>query len=433
SYRGGYLANERRHIEERLFGGDLLGVVTTNALELGIDVGSLEAAILTTFPGTISSFRQQAGRAGRTQDGSLVTLVAGEDALDQYYMTHPSQLFERSPEAVVINPDNPTVAEAHAGCAAYELPLKLEDRLILGDAMEEAANRLVQSDALRLRDGALYWAQRRDPAPQIDLRSSGGRRFEVIDRTAQGRLLGVLDEERAYRDGHEGAVYLHQGETYVSRRLDLARGEITVTREEVSYYTQPRVDTDLEVLESEAATDLGPTRLHLGTVRVHNQVIAFQKKALGSREVLDLEYLDLPPTTYVTRAVWLGTPDRIVDAAGVDAAELPGALHAAEHAGIAVLPLRAVCDRWDIGGLSTPWHPVSAGPTIFIYEAYPGGAGISEVAFAAGAEHWESTREAIATCPCAGGCPSCIQSPKCGNFNEPLEKAAAVRLLDALL
>jgi DEAD/DEAH box helicase domain-containing protein len=433
SYRGGYLARDRRQIEERLFGGDLLGVVTTNALELGIDVGSLEAAILTTFPGTISSFRQQAGRAGRTQDASLVTLVAGEDALDQYFMAHPAELFERPPEAVVINPDNPTVSEAHAACAAFEIPLRLEDRGILGEPIEEAANRLVQGGALRLRDDALYWAQRRHPAPQIDLRSSGGRRFEVVDRTGHPRLLGVLDEERAYRDGHEGAVYLHQGETYVCKHLDLRRAEVTVVRQDVAYYTQPQVDTDLEVLDREAATDLGAARLHLGTVRVHTEVVAYQRKALGSGEMLDLTYLDLPAVTYETRAIWVGIPDQTVRRAQIDPVELPGALHAAEHAGIAVLPLRAVCDRWDIGGLSTPWHPVSGGPTIFVYEAYAGGAGISEVAFAAGTDHWEATREAIRTCPCTSGCPSCIQSPKCGNFNEPLEKWASVRLLEALL
>ena len=433
SYRGGYLPRERREIESRLFGGDLVGVVTTNALELGIDVGSLEAAILTTFPGTISSFRQQAGRAGRSQASSLVVLVAGEDALDQYFMTHPDQLFERSPEAVVINPDNPAVAEAHAGCAAFELPLRLADRDVLGEAIEEAANRLVQADLLRLRDDALYWAHRRHPAPQIDLRSSSGRRFDVVDRTGGSRLLGVLDESRAYRDGHEGAIYLHQGETYVSERLDLRRGEITVVRRDVAYYTQPKVETDLEVLERHARAEMGGVTLHLGMVRVHNQVVAYQKKALGSRETLDMIYLDLPSVTYETAAIWMDVTDSVIRGAEIDPVDLPGTLHAAEHVGIAVLPLRAVCDRWDIGGLSTPFHPETGGSTIFIYEAYAGGAGISEVAFASGEAHWQATLEAIRTCPCTSGCPSCVQSPKCGNFNEPLDKWGAARLLETIL
>jgi DEAD/DEAH box helicase domain-containing protein len=433
SYRGGYLPQQRRRIESQLFSGELTGIVTTNALELGVDVGSLEAAILTTFPGTISSFRQQAGRAGRRKDTSLVVLVAGEDALDQYFMTHPDELFTRPSEAVVINPSNPAVAEAHAACAAYELPLRLEDREVLGEAIEEAANRLVQADLLRLRDDALYWADRRAPAPQIDLRSSTGRRFDVIDRTGPPELLGVLDEARAYRDGHEGAVYLHQGDTYVVTRLDISRGEVWVRRQDVSYYTQPKVDTDLEVLERRSVADLGPCRLHLGSVRVHTQVVAYQKRALGSRELLDTVYLDLPSVTYETDAIWLSIPDAPIRRADVAPHELPGTLHAAEHAAIAVLPLRAVCDRWDMGGLSTPWHPVSGGPTIFIYEAYAGGAGISEVAFGAGASHWQATLEAVRTCPCTHGCPSCVQSPKCGNLNEPLDKAGAIRLLETIL
>lgn len=433
AYRGGYLARERRRIERDLFAGGLLGVVTTNALELGIDVGSLEAAILTTFPGTIASFRQQAGRAGRTREASLVTLVAGEDALDQYYMVHPDQLFSRAPEAVVVNPANPAVAEAHAGCAAYELPLKIEDREILGEAIEEAGNRLVQSGLLRLRDGSLYWASRRRPAPQIDLRSSGGRRFDVVDRSAAPELLGVLDEARAYRDGHEGAVYLHQGDTYVCEHLDLVRAEVTVLRREVPYFTQPKVETDLEVLARAGARDLGRARLHLGTVRVHTQVVAYQKRALGTRQVLDTVYLDLPPVSYETTAIWLGIPEALVRAAAVDPVDLPGTLHAAEHAGIALLPLRAVCDRWDLGGLSTAWHPATGGPTIFIHEAHAGGAGIAEIAFATADDHWSGTLEAVRTCPCAHGCPSCVQSPKCGNFNEPLDKEGAIALLTTML
>lgn len=433
AYRGGYLPRERRQIEQRLFAGNLTGIVTTNALELGVDVGSLQAAILTTFPGTISSFRQQSGRAGRTEAASLVTLVGGEDALDQYFMAHPDELFSRPPEAVMINPDNPTIAQAHAGCAAYELPLQIDDRDTLGPAIEEAANQLVQSDHLIQRGGALYWAHRRRPAPQIDLRSSGGRRFEVIDRTSKPELLGVLDEARAYRDGHVGAVYLHQGHTYVVRHLDVAGGEVSVVRENVNYYTQPKVDKDLEVLDRTAAESMGRVRLHLGQLRVHSQVIAYQKKALGSREVLDTISLDLPSTTYETNGIWLGIPDQVLAAAELGPVEAPGGLHAAEHAGIAMLPLRAVCDRWDIGGLSTPLHPDAGGPAIFIYEAYAGGAGISEIAFAAGAEHWRATVAAIRACPCLTGCPSCIQSPKCGNYNEPLDKAGAVRLLEVIL
>jgi DEAD/DEAH box helicase domain-containing protein len=429
-YRAGYTPAQRRLVEDRLFSGELLGVVGTNALELGIDVGALDAAVVTTFPGTISAFRQQAGRAGRSQKSSLVTLVGGEDALDQYFMTHPSELFTRKPEAVVINPDNPVVAEAHAACAAHELPLALDDREVLGEAMEEAANRLVQQNHLRLKEGRLYWSRRQRPASQIDIRSSGGPTYHIIN---DGELLGTLDEARAFRDAHQGAIYLHQGDTYRVERLDYPTRQVWVTRADVDYYTQTRQEKLLEVLELEAAGHMGQAGHHLGWVRVESQVVAYQKRRLGTRELLDTIYLDLPSTVFETQAVWLALPDALLAAAGIAAIDLLGALHAAEHAGIALLPLMAVCDRWDIGGLSTNWHPATGMSTIFIYEAYPGGAGISPVAYQAGQDHWKATLEAVDNCPCQSGCPSCVQSPKCGNFNEPLSKAGAVRLLDHLL
>jgi DEAD/DEAH box helicase domain-containing protein len=427
-YRAGYTPGQRREIEARLFSGELVGVIATNALELGIDVGSLDAAVITTFPGTISNFRQQAGRAGRARQSSLVTLVGGEDALDQYFMTHPTELFSRSPEAVVVNPSNPMVAEAHAGCAAYELPLRLEDRDVLGEAIEEAANRLVQQGHLKPKEGRLYWARRAQPAPQIDLRSGGGNPHVVL---ADGTLLGTLDQERAYRDAHPGAVYLHQGETYVVEHLDHSRREIHVREAEVDYYTQTRQEKYLEVIEETQAGRLGESDHHLGWLRVETQVVAYQKRRLGTRELIDTILLDLPSTVFETQGVWLGLPETVVSRVSPD--QLMGALHAAEHAGIALLPLMAVCDRWDIGGLSTNWHPATGRSTIFIYEAYPGGAGISPVVFDKGVQHWRATVEAVRSCPCEAGCPSCVQSPKCGNFNEPLSKGGAIRLIEAFL
>jgi DEAD/DEAH box helicase domain-containing protein len=429
-YRGGYLPEQRRRIEARLFSGQLAGIVATNALELGIDVGGLDAALLTSFPGTISAFRQQAGRAGRGRDESLVALVAGEDALDQYFMTHPDELFTRPPEAAVINPGNPLVAEAHAACAANELPLTIDDRDILGTAMEEAANRLVQAGHLKLKDGRLYWARRRRPAPQVNIRTSGGSAFVIVGPEG---AIGTIDEERAFRDGHEGAVYLHEGETFVVDHMDAQRREIRVTPRMVDYYTQPKTEKMLEVIESEAKDRIGPIGHHYGIVRVESHVTGYQKRKLGSREVMDTVYLDLPPTVFQTEGIWFTIPDQVLIDAEIDPMTAPGALHAAEHAGIAMMPLMAICDRWDIGGLSTPWHPQVGGPTIFIYEAYPGGAGISPVAFRAGRGHLEATLEAVRSCPCLAGCPSCVQSPKCGNGNDPLDKASAVRLLDTVL
>jgi DEAD/DEAH box helicase domain-containing protein len=431
-YRAGYTPAQRRRVEKRLFGGDLLGVVATSALELGIDVGGLDAAIVTTFPGTLAAFRQQLGRAGRSAAESLAVLIAGEDALDQYLMSHPSELFSRPSEAVVINPDNPLVAEAHAACAAHELPLSLSDRAVLGEAVEEAANRLVQQGHLRLKEGRLYWGRRHRPAPSIDIRGSGGPIYTVV---ADNRVLGTLEQSRVFRDAHEGAVYLHQGDSYLVEALDSSSHQVRARRADVGYYTQTREEINLEVTDLEATARLGEASLHLGTVEVETRVIGFQRRRLGNREVIDTTYLDLPPARLLTEAVWLTVPPPVVAelAAVRPAVDLLGSLHAAEHAAIALLPLMAVCDRWDIGGLSTNWHPATGTATIFIYEAYPGGAGISPIAFAAGLRHWRATTEAIAACPCRNGCPSCVQSPKCGNLNEPLSKRGAERLIRLLL
>ena len=429
-YRAGYLAAQRREIEARLFSGRLAGVIATNALELGIDVGGLDAAVLTTFPGTISSFRQQSGRAGRRKETSIAALVAGEDALDQYFMTHPSELFTRPPESAVVNPSNPLIAEAHAACAAHELPLDLADREVLGGAMEEAANRLVQQGHLTLKNGKLYWSRRQRPAGMIDIRASGGPTYVVV---SAGEPVGTLDEERAFRDGHEGAVYLHQGDTYLVEKLDIDRHEVRVSPSQVDYYTQPKTEKDLEVVDLIARDRIGEVGHHHGVVRVETTIVAYQKRRLGSREVLDTIYLDLPSTLFETEGIWFTIPEHLLEAADLDERSIPGALHAAEHAGIGMMPLMAICDRWDIGGLSTNWHPHTGTATIFIYEAYPGGAGISPVAYQAGTDHLRATVEAIRSCPCLSGCPSCVQSPKCGNFNDPLDKYGAVALLDVIL
>ncbi|HEX2368974.1 MAG TPA: DEAD/DEAH box helicase [Acidimicrobiia bacterium] len=431
-YRAGYLPADRRAVEQRLFSGELLGVTATNALELGIDVGSLDAAIVTTFPGTIAAFWQQAGRAGRMRQKSLAVLVGGEDALDQWFMANPDDLFARSHEAAVVNPSNPMITEAHTGCAAYELPLSLEDRDILGEQTEEAANRLVQAGHLRLREGKLVWSRRQSPAPMVDIRSSGGPAYTIWD-AGTGRPLGTIEEGRAFRDAHPGAVYLHQGETYLVEELDLTQKQVVVRQATVDYYTQPGEEKMLEIIELEANAWSGGLPHRLGRVRVESHIVGYQRKLIGSGEILDRIPLDLPPAVFETQAVWWVVPGEILDRAGVTPAEAPGTLHAAEHAAIAMLPLFAICDRWDVGGLSTTWHPATGTPVIFIYEAYPGGAGVSPIAFAAGARHLGATMEAIEVCPCLAGCPSCIQSPKCGNYNEPLDKRGAVAFLRTAL
>ena len=424
-YRAGYLPRQRREIEERLFNGDLLGVIATNALELGIDVGSLDASIIASFPGTVSSFRQQSGRAGRSTKTSLSVLVAGADALDQYFMEHPHELFDRVSEAAVVNPHNPFVLEAHVGCAAHELPVDLDDRTYFGGGLEEAVSRLTAAGHTRMREGKIVWSRRDAPAPRVPIRSSGGMPYVILDE--EGESLGTLDQQRAFRDAHPEAIYLHQGDTYVVDELDLQLREARVSRRNVDYYTQPRQEQDLEILDVEATQMVGRLRLHLGRLRVESQVTGYERRRIGSREKLGSEYLDLPSVVYETMGFWYTIPPDLLE--GLDLEEMLGTLHAAEHAGIAMLPLFAICDRWDIGGLSTNMHYDTGRPTIFIYEGHAGGAGISPVAYDRGSQHLSATLDLLERCECRRGCPSCVVSPKCGNLNEPLSKKGAIGFL----
>jgi len=428
AYRAGYLPADRRRIEAGLAAGDLLGVVTTNALELGVDIGGLDASILTTYPGTIASFRQQTGRAGRRQRDSLGVLVAGEDALDQYFMRHPEQLFARPAEAAVVNPTNPHVLDRHLGCAAAEAPLVPEDRDFFGEEIEEAAARLVAAGRLRLRGGALHWAERGSPARQIDIRSTGDPIYTVV-LTETGEVLGTLEEGKAFTQAHAGAVYLHQGDTYTVEALDLLQHQVRVRSEEVAYYTQSKVEQWVGLLSRLERRPLGRFWVGSGMVEVERQVIAYQRRDVRSRTVLGLEPLDLPPRRFTTQGFWLEVPEALLEEAKIDYEQIPGALHAAEHASIGMLPLLAICDRSDVGGLSTPHHPDIGGPVWFVYDGFPGGAGIAPIGFAGADRLLRSTLEAIAACPCEVGCPSCVQSPKCGNYNEPLDKQAAADLL----
>lgn len=430
-YRGGYLAEERRAIEQDLFAGRIRGVAATNALELGVDIGGLDACILDGFPGTIASMWQQAGRAGRAQQASLAVLVAGEDALDQWLMTHPDEVFTRAPEPAVVNPANPFVLEPHIACAAYERPLEDADRDRWGPELDEAVRALVVGDQLAVRGERVVYCGPAFPASGIGLRSGSGTEFRIVD--PDGRLIGTVDEGRAYESVHPGAVYLHQGQHFRVQRLDLRDHAAWVEPADGAEWTQARTVTDLVIATEDDCVKIGRARLSIGNVEVSQQVVGFQRKAAGSGEVLGREELDLPPTRLATRAFWYTVHDAVLDDAGLAPRVVPGALHAAEHAGIGMLPLFTICDRWDVGGVSTAFHGQTGEATIFIYDGYIGGAGIAELGFASGHRHLSATREAIARCPCEAGCPSCVQSPKCGNWNEPLEKAAAVALIDAIL
>ena len=431
-YRAGYLAEDRRRIEKALFSGELLGVTATNALELGIDVGGLDAAVLATFPGTVASYRQQTGRAGRSTDESLAVLVAGQDALDQWFMNHPADLFSRPSDAAVVNPENPEVLAAHMTCAAYEMPMEPTEAVAtFGPTVEELAVDLVGAGRLRVHQGRLHWAGRRAPAPDIDIRTAGGPPFTIVDQ--DGQIMGTVDEGRVASQTHPGAVYLHQGDTYLIDELDWEERVVRARADEVDFYTQPEEDTNIAIRAVHGTGSLGRFGHRHGLVEVDESVVAFKRKRISDRSVLSYEPLDLPPRHYTTQAVWFVVDEETIRDARVTAADLPGVLHAAEHTAIAMLPLFAICDRWDIGGLSTAYHPEIGGPVWFIYDGYPGGSGIAPLAYASGARHLRATLQALRECPCAAGCPSCVQSPKCGNFNEPLDKDGAIRLLEEAL
>ncbi|MGZ5298569.1 MAG: DEAD/DEAH box helicase [Actinomycetota bacterium] len=434
SYRAGYLAKDRRKLERELANGELLAIASTNALELGIDIGSLDAAVLTGYPGTRASMWQQAGRAGRRDTDSLAILVAQDDPLDQYLVHHPEDLFDKPPEAAVIDPTNPYVLEPHLRCAARELPLRDDELGFFGDVPDvtRAVERMVERGELVRRRDTWNDRGRESPHRSVDIRAGAGHVYSIVIG-GTGELLGTADEHRAYATLHPGAVYLHQGDQYVVDELDLATRVAVVHEADPDYYTQSRDITDIEVIDADEHGRTGDVDAFFGTVRVTNQVVSYVMKLVSTNDIVDEIPLPLPPQHLETKAVWWTIPQAVVDRAAVSARELPGAVHAAEHAAIGLLPLVATCDRWDVGGVSTPLHPDTGLCTIFIYDGYPGGAGIVERGFRT-ADRWlAATLEAITQCPCSRGCPSCVQSPKCGNGNEPLDKQGAVALLAAIL
>jgi DEAD/DEAH box helicase domain-containing protein len=431
AYRAGYLREERRVLERALLDGSLRGLAATNALELGVDLAGLDAVLLAGYPGTLASLWQQAGRAGRAGRESLCVLVARDDPLDTYLVHHPAALFRRPVEATVLDPANPYVLGPQLACAAAELPLTPDDlELFGGEPAASAVATLVDQGALRKRPTGWYWTQR--GRPDVDLRGSGGAPVCVVE-SKTGRLLGTVDAGSAHFQVHPGAVYLHQGVSYVVDDLDLDDACALVHAEEPDFTTHPRDVTNLSVLSVRSYVDAGPVGLFLGEVEVTGQVVAYQRRRISTGEVMDTRPLDLPERCLRTVAVWWTiSPGALADA-GVPTADVPGALHAAEHAAIGLLPLVATCDRWDIGGLSTAAHPDTDAPTVFVYDGHPGGAGFAERAFGVAAEWLGATRSAIASCGCESGCPSCVQSPKCGNGNSPLAKDEAVRVLDLVL
>jgi DEAD/DEAH box helicase domain-containing protein len=426
-YRAGYTPAQRREIERRLLEGELLGVSATNALELGIDVGLLDCVISVGFPGTVASLRQQWGRAGRRGHG-LAVLVASEDALDQYFMREPRALLGRRVEAAILDHENPRVLDGHVRAAAFEAPLDDRDREVLGDAALERAAALPE---LRRTDAGYVWAGRDYPAAHVSLRSTGPESFTVVDATS-GAVLGIVEQERAFSTVHEGAIYLHLGESYRVRALDLVSRHAVVEPFRGDYYTQAKVETTTAIVEPYRNERRLGLDLSFGSVVVTDQVVGYQKKSIQTQESIELVALDLPETEFATEAVWFLPEPWMLE--GIEREpRLLGSLHAAEHSLIALLPLWAMCDRWDIGGLSTNIHFQTGRPTIFVYDGHSGGVGITERGFEV-FEGWAGdTAKLLHGCPCDHGCPSCVQSPKCGNLNEPLDKAGALRLLERML
>jgi DEAD/DEAH box helicase domain-containing protein len=432
-YRAGYLPEVRRQIEQELFSGQLLGVVATVALELGVDIGNLEATVLTGYPGSIASTWQQAGRSGRGGEASLSFLIGLDGPLDQYFMRHPEAFFSKSFENALVNPDNPYILRAHLLCAAWELPLSHEDEKYFGSLLAQERGELERQGMLRERRQRWYLSPAiAYPAPAINIRSTSAENYSLIDTTT-GSRLETIEASTAFFQIHAGAVYLHQGESYLVTALDLASHTAYAAPTNVHYYTQTKDITDLHIIKPIREKMCGEVKVCLGEVEVTTTVIGFKKKAQFTEEVIGEEPLDLPPQRFPTIALWFDLPLEAVARLDREQLDFAGGLHAAEHAAIGILPLFALCDRNDIGGVSTSFHPDTGQAQIFIYDGYPGGIGIAEKGFDLIEELWQATLKAISECPCQEGCPSCIQSPKCGNNNKPLDKKAAQILLAGLL
>jgi len=432
-YRAGYLAEDRRQIERELFDGRLLGVVATTALELGVDIGDLEATVLVGYPGSIASTWQQAGRSGRGVGEALSFLIALDNPLDQYFMHHADYFFGKNFENALINSENLNILKPHLLCAAWEQPLTDVDGALFGAAFDRALSELEAEGKVRRSGGRRYLSPRiSHPAQEINIRSTSGKNYAVIDASRGYELMETVESSVAFFQIHPGAIYLHQGDSYLVKEMDRENHVAIVMPTDVTYYTQTKEMTDIKILKTGQERQCEGVKVCLGEVDVTNAVVGFKKKMQFTEEVIGEELLDLPPLRFVTQALWFELPEAAIERVAEAGLDFAGGLHAVEHAAIAMLPLFALCDRNDIGGVSTPFHPDTGKAQIFIYDAYPGGVGITAKGFEMIEKLWSATLEVIKECPCQDGCPSCIQSPKCGNNNEPLDKQAAVVLLQGL-
>jgi len=431
AYRAGLLPQERRDIESRLSSGDLLAVITTSALELGIDIGDLDLCLLVGYPGSVISTWQRGGRVGRSGQDSALILIAGDDALDQYFMRNPQDFISREPESAVVNPFNKQIMAQHLVCAAAELTLKTAESILDEENAPEALAKLeTEGQLLKSADGKEIYARRKAPHRDIDLRG-GGNRFQIIEARS-GKLIGEIDDYRAFRETHPGAVYLHKGETFVVDHLDIHRRTITVTRARVDYYTRVKGHKLTEILDIINQIYVSGTNVYEGLIKVTDQVTEFEMWRSQTRTLFNRMPLDLPPQIFETQGLWFQIPESIQRECESKSFDLMGALHAIEHAAIGIFPLLVMADHNDVGGMSTNYHPQVGSAVIFIYDGIAGGAGLTPQAFANTQQLLRYTLKAIRDCPCEDGCPSCVQSPQCGSGNRPMDKNGAIFILDRL-
>lgn len=433
SYRAGFLPQERREIERKLASGRLLGVVSTSALEMGIDIGSLDVCLLVGYPGTIINAWQRGGRVGRSGRESLVVLLAKPDALDQYFMKHPRDFFNRSFEAAVLDPDNPFVTKAHLPCAAAEKPLTMEDRVFWPDALADYVESLEAEGLLsRTAEGDPAWfSTRRNPQLHVDIRSAGAS-YTIFEK-GTGQAVGTVDGIRAFKECHPGAVYLHRAKQYVVDRLILDKKDIVVHESDLKYFTRVRSEKETEILEVERSMPTGQFVIKEGRLKVTEQVTGYEKRAIPGQELLGFFPLDLPAQTFETAGLWIEIEDAFRQFVEGKDRHFMGGIHAIEHAAIGIFPLFALCDRNDIGGICYPHHPQVGKGAIFIYDGHAGGVGLAKRGYEVILDLLQKTLDHVKNCECEAGCPSCIHSPKCGSGNKPLDKQAAVLLLECLL
>lgn len=432
AYRAGFLAEERRQIEAQLMSGELLAVISTSALELGIDIGDLDLCILVGYPGTVMATRQRGGRVGRSGRDSAVILIGGEDALDQYILRHADEFIAREPETAMVNPDNAEILAKHLVCAAAEMPLALDDPMYDRPAVRQCLEKLEnKGELLCSADGGIYYSARKAPHRYIDLRGSGSR-FNIIDGPS-GENMGEVDGFRAFRETHPGAIYLHHGETWRVDRLDPETCTVTVSRANPHYYTRVRSNKQTEILEVYDQKTVGATRVFFGRLKVTDQVTGYEKLQIRDRKRINVLPLDLPPQMFETEGFWFTIPEAVQKAAEAEQMHFMGGIHASEHAAIGISPLFMLCDRNDLGGISIPFHPQVGSAAVFVYDAFPGGIGLCRSAFEKAELLLSETLEIISDCPCETGCPACVHSPKCGSGNRPIDKASAEFILYRLI